>query len=260
MELIPLKSRRFQKGSPLSPLLRESLKAAPPRSANQYPRPNQSPGGPKAPQGESLLDGDILVIASKVLAYSQGLLVRVADADDFRELVRREADRVLYEGDMVLTLKNNVLIPNAGIDQSNTPEGEAVLWPEKPFEAARSLRTELMGEFGLSRLGIVISDSHCQPLRVGTTGIAIGWAGFEGVVDERGAKDLYGRKMAYTQIAVADNLASAANLLMGETDASVPFVIVRAFAAHFTEKEASDGDYFMEPGKCLYSPLYRFGP
>lgn len=199
---------------------------------------------------------DILVIASKVLAYSQGRLRPAPTDEAFRELIRLEADRVLEEGDMVLTMKNKVLIPNAGIDRSNVPEGQAVLWPDKPFESAREIRRELMEKFGLAELGIVISDSHCQPLRMGTSGIAIGWAGIEGVKDERGSKDLYGRPMKYTKIAVADNLASTANLEMGETDASVPFVIVRDAKVTYTSEKASAEDYFISPNECIYRGLY----
>ena len=204
-----------------------------------------------------LKSGDILVIASKVLAYSQGLLESVESDEDFQELVKSEADEVLDEGDMVLTMKNKVLIPNAGIDRSNVPEGQAVLWPKEPFKSAEKIRKELMSEFDLDELGIVISDSHCQPLRMGTSGIAIGWAGFEGVKDERGAKDLYGREMLYTKIAAADNLASAANLEMGETDASIPFVLIRWAKVDFTDRPASAEDYFISPEECLYRGLYN---
>ena len=204
----------------------------------------------------NLESGDVLVIASKVLAYSQGLLKRYDSEGAFRNLVKKEADKVLEEGEMVLTIKNKVLIPNAGIDRSNVPEGEAVLWPSQPFESAEKIRQNLMKAFNISELGIVISDSHCQPLRMGTSGIAIGWAGIEGVYDERGSKDLYGREMVYTKIAVADNLASAANLEMGETDASVPFVLIRDAKVVFTDQPASEDSYFISPEECIYRGLY----
>jgi len=196
------------------------------------------------------------VIASKVLAYSQGRLASATPDEEFEELIKSEADEVLEEGDMVLTMKNKVLIPNAGIDRSNVPEGQAVLWPKEPFKSAEAMRKELMEKFGLDKLGIVISDSHCQPLRMGTSGIAIGWAGFEGVHDDRGSKDLFGREMVYTKIATADNLASAANLEMGETDASVPFVIIRDANVTYTNKNASAEDYFISPEECIYRGLY----
>lgn len=234
MQLIPLKSQLFESGTDLKSAFLAALQS----------------------KNETLQSGDIVVIASKVVAYSQGLLRPVANKDEFRALIRREADQVLDEGDMVLTMKNHILIPNAGIDNSNTPDGEAILWPEHPFEAARQIHRSLVDEFGLSEFGVVIGDSHCQPLRIGTSGIAIGWAGFWGIQDERGKKDLFGREMVYTKIAVADNLASAANLLMGETDACTPFVIVRDFAVEFTEQAFEAKDYFMGPKECLYHPLY----
>lgn len=235
MEVLPLKSERLQSGSELVSAVAKALE-----------------------QGSLRLEsGDIIVIASKVLAYSQGLLKEVASDEAFQELVRVEADKVLEEGDMVLTMKNKVLIPNAGIDRSNVPEGQAVLWPNEPFKSAEKIRSELMDKFGLNKLGIVISDSHCQPLRMGTSGVAIGWAGFEGVKDERGSKDLYGREMVYTKMAAADNLASAANLEMGETDASVPFVLVRDSKVDFTDKPASAEDYFISPEECIYRGLYN---
>lgn len=206
---------------------------------------------------ETLMDRDILIIASKALAYSQGRLVRIANETEFKQLIKKEADKVLLDSEMTITLKNKILIPNAGIDKSNTPKGVAVLWPEDPFGNARQIRFALMKEYKLKKLGIVISDSHCQPLRLGTSGIAIGWAGFEGVRDYRGTKDLFGKKMRYTQIAIADNIASASNLLMGETNASTPFVIVRGSDIKWTGKKASEKDYFIEPKECIYRDLYN---
>lgn len=234
MQLIPLKSKRMQTGDDLFETLSRALGEA----------------------GELLKNDDLLVIASKVVSYHQGRLVKVNNSDEFRALIRKEADKVLDEGEMVLTLKNKVLIPNAGIDNSNTPENMSVLWPEAPFKDADKIAETLKIQSGIERLGVVISDSHCHPLRMGTAGIAIGWSGFEGVQDERGAKDLFGKEMHYTRIAIADNLASAANLLMGETDAAIPFVIVRGLDVNWTDKKASEDDYFIGPEDCLYKPLY----
>lgn len=234
MELIPLKSEFVDSGVNLTSHLLKTLD-----QNNQH-----------------LESGDILVIASKVVAYSQGLLRKVESDEAFRALVRSEADKMLDDGVLALTMKNNILIPNAGIDRSNTPHAQAILWPEDPFQSARELREEMRESCVISDLGILISDSHCQALRKGTTGIAIGWAGFEGVQDDRGKKDLFGREMVYTQLAMADNLASAATLLMGETDASIPFVIVRGAPVEFSEKFFNQNDYFFPPEECLFRPLY----
>ena len=160
MEVLPLRSDRVQSGNELLSVILQVLRR----------------------ENLNLRDRDILAVASKVVAYSQGLLKMVDSPEAFRELVRQEADQVLDEGDMVLTMKNKIMIPNAGIDNSNTPDGQVVLWPEAPFDSAEILRKQLMEEFNLSHLGVVITDSHCQPLRMGTSGIAIGWAGIEGDV------------------------------------------------------------------------------
>lgn len=235
MQLIPLRSRLIKSEDDLLAAVENSLKQA----------------------KENIKNGDILIIASKVLAYSQGRLVFTKNKKEFKELIRKEADKVLEDGDMTITLKNKVLIPNAGIDSSNTPKDYVILWPEDPFKSAQQIRQDLIKKYKLKNLGILISDSHCQPLRLGTSGIAIGWAGFEGVQDERGAKDLFGKKMQYTRMAVADNLASAANLLMGETNASIPFVIARDLDVEFTDKQFSEEDYFISPKKCIYKSFYN---
>ncbi len=235
MELIPLKSRLIKAGDNLIEPVLDALKKG------------------KA----TLKNGDILVIASKAVSYAEGRLVYVTSEKAFRDLVKSESDSVLGEGDMVITLTNKILIPNAGIDRSNTPKGYAILWPKDPFKSARAIRAQLKKEFRLSRLGVVLSDSHCQPLRAGVTGIAIGWAGFEGVHDVRGQKDLFGKKMEYTQINLADDVASAANMLMGETDARIPFVIIRGADIRFTEKAAKPADYFISPKRCIFKPLYK---
>jgi coenzyme F420-0:L-glutamate ligase / coenzyme F420-1:gamma-L-glutamate ligase len=235
MQLIPLKSQRMSSGDDLLLVFQKALKSA----------------------GESIKERDVIVIASKALAYSQGRLRDARDRKEFRELVRAESDAVLEEGDMIITLKNKILIPNAGIDNSNTPKGKAILWPEDPFGSARAICDRLMGKSDLKKLGVLISDSHCQPLRMGTSGIAIGWAGFFGVQDVRGDKDLFGKSMKYTRIALADDLASAANILMGETNASIPFVIIRGAPVKFTDRKFSEKDYFISPDRCIYKALYR---
>ncbi len=191
------------------------------------------------------------------MAYSQGYLVATKSKEDLRALIEKEADKVLEDGEMVITLKNNILIPNAGIDNSNTPKGFSILWPKEPFKTARLIRQELVQGSNLKKFGVLITDSHCQPLRLGTSGIAIGWAGFEGVLDERGKHDLFGKKMEYTRIAIADNLASSANLLMGETDAAIPFVIIRGFDAVWNNKKASAENYFISPKECIYKNFYN---
>ncbi|QQR83399.1 coenzyme F420-0:L-glutamate ligase [Candidatus Peregrinibacteria bacterium] len=238
MKLVPLKSPLIQPGDDLVPILLESL-------ANAKLRLN---------------DGDVVVIAGKVIAYSQNRLRTVSTPGEFRAVVDEEADQVVGKGAMRLTIKNSILIPNAGVDHSNAPKAQVVLWPQDPFGAARTLRAQLMTHFGLAELGVLVIDSHCVPLRMGTVGIALGFAGFRGVSDQRTKKDLYGKPMKYTQIAVADNLACAANVLMGETNESTPFVVIQNAPVQMTDQVFTQADYAIEPKDCIFSELYsNFG-
>lgn len=223
-----------------------------------------------------LQEGDILVVSSKIMALSQG---RVADLNKIKssktakklkktryglghedprvvELCLREADFVV-PGKMLLAMKNNILIPSAGIDLSNIPDGQAVLWPEKPWEAAKKIRNELNKKHKLKNFGIVVCDSHCQMLRWGTTGIALSWAGFEGIEDCRGKKDIYGKKLAVTKKAVADNLASSAMIVMGEAGEKIPFVIARNAPVKFTNRSPNPQSTFVEPSDCIFGGIYN---
>jgi F420-0:gamma-glutamyl ligase len=130
------------------------------------------------------------------------------------------------------------------------------LWPGKPFKAAEEIRSALKERYGLKNLGIIISDSHCVPLRKGVTGIAIGYAGFKGVRDLRGKKDLYGNKLKVTQQAIADMLATSAHLVMGEADELIPFVLVRNAPVEFTGGRVNPREALIPAKKCLYAPLY----
>jgi len=237
MHLFPLKTPRINSGDDLFSIFQKAL-----TTANQ-----------------TLQEGDIIVVASKIVAVQQHRVVAVKDDVAFAKLVEAEADRVVADCDewkMRLTLKNGALIPNAGIDRSNVAAGHAVLWPADPFGWAQAFCARLKKEHGLKMLGVVVSDSHCQPLRCGTSGLALGWAGFRGVQDERGAGDLFGHAMQYTRIAVADNLASAALLMMGETNASTPFVLVNKAPVHFSNKHFSEKDAVIPPEEDLYKSLY----
>lgn len=232
---------------------------------------------------EGLKNEDILVVTSKIISLSQGRLVLLdplrrlrspvsssqilnsffkvqSTADsvhkNFMKLVGEEAEIVLRGLQIPLTIKNGVFIPQAGIDFSNAQRGFAILWPEKPWDVARDLWKFLKKKFGLQKLGMIISDSHCQPLRWGTTGLALAFAGFFGVSDVRGKKDIFGKKLKITKIAVADNLASSALLEMGEADERIPFVIIRDANVEFSSKRFSKKDVSIKPKDCLFAPLY----
>lgn len=223
-----------------------------------------------------LQEGDILLISSKIVALSQGRVVdlkavkpskrakslkkirfgRRGEDPRIIELVLKEADKI-FQGPQLLTLKNNILIPTAGIDRSNVPKGFVILWPKDPEKTVHSLWKTLRKKLHIKKLGIVLCDSHCQPLRWGTTGIALAWAGFEGIEDIRGEKDIYGKPLLVTRKAVADNLASTTLLLMGEANEKIPLVLIRGAPVKFTTRLQKKSEIFVKPKQCLFKGIYN---
>lgn len=214
-------------------------------------------------------NGDILVICSKAVAVSQGRLVKLREIKPserakglsrktglkapFVELVLRESDSILgFARGAILTIKDGMPLANAGIDCSNSPPGTVTLLPTS--SAAERLR-ERIHELTGNWVGVIISDSVVKPLRKGTVGQAVQWAGIEPVEDCRGRKDLFGRRLRITFRCLADQLASAAELLMGESDERTPAVIVRGSGLALTHHPRSSPK--IPPHKCLYFSLLK---
>ena len=215
-------------------------------------------------------DLDIVAVADKALAASQGRFVnhdiepseeakRLAEESGlepgFAELVIRNSDLVLGTAERtILTVKDGILVANAGIDHKNAPIGFAALWPEDPNYEARRIRDEIAKRTGRN-VGVIIVDSRLSPLRMGTTGFALGIAGFRGIRDYRGKSDAYGKRILVTTLNVADDLASAAHLLMGEGDDLVPFVIIRGAPVEFGDFDPEE--LKISPDRCAYfRPIY----
>lgn len=211
-------------------------------------------------------ENDILVIAESALATAENRVVLLDDIqpsaaaleyENLYQIDAREAELVIQESDVIfggvfgvlLTLKDGLLCPNAGIDNSNAPDGCVILYPENPTESARKIVQFISDEFGV-HIGVIIADSRTQPLRLGCTGVAIGAAGFLATVDKRGETDLFGRPLTVTRVAVADNLASAAEAVMGESNESTPFALIRNANAVF-DPEAF-GITTISPDECMY--------
>jgi coenzyme F420-0:L-glutamate ligase / coenzyme F420-1:gamma-L-glutamate ligase len=194
--------------------------------------------------------GDIIVVAQKIVSKAEGRIVALRDvtpsprACEIADIVCKDprlVELILSESTEVVRAHPNVLIvahrlgfvmANAGIDQSNIahePEGEcALLLPIDPDKSCAEMKRQLDAEFGVD-LGIVINDSFGRAWRHGVVGVALGCAGLPALWDRVGAPDLFGRTMRMTQIAVADEIASAASLLMGQTDEGLPVVLMRGF-------------------------------
>jgi coenzyme F420-0:L-glutamate ligase/coenzyme F420-1:gamma-L-glutamate ligase len=210
--------------------------------------------------GITLAADDVLVIAQKVVSKAEGRridlaqvipstraleLARTVEKDPrLVELVLRESVRVVRSAKDVLIVEHRLgfIMANAGIDQSNVadPAGGdfALLLPEAPDASAVRLR-ERLGELTGCKPGIVISDSFGRAWRMGTVGVAIGCAGLPATLDLRGDSDLFGRPLRVTVVGHADEVASAASIVMGQADEGRPVVLVRGLASRFPEKPAS---------------------
>lgn len=191
----------------------------------------------------SLPEKSIVVVTSKVVSVGEGRCVpasryseRGAHPDPAR--ARREKDALtVHEADLYLpraatpgawcmhTVKNNIFIPSAGVDESNA-DGFYILWPRSPATSARRLWTWLRRRYRVRELGVIISDSHTIPLRRGVLGISLAHYGFAPLHDYRGSRDLFGRELKMTQKNIPDPLAAAAVALMGEGDECTPLALI----------------------------------
>jgi len=210
-------------------------------------------------------DGDILVIAESAVATAEGREVRLESvtpspyANELGErytLDPRIAEVVIRESDSIvggipgflLCMKGGTLLPNAGVDVSNAPPGCILPLPENPDASAQKLRNRLKAECGVNA-GVIIADSRTHAMRLGCSGVAIGCSGLVSVIDERGRKDLFGRELHVTQRAVADCIASAAELLMGEANEAVPMAVIRGFVLPLADQT---GVASIDASECLF--------
>jgi coenzyme F420-0:L-glutamate ligase/coenzyme F420-1:gamma-L-glutamate ligase len=200
----------------------------------------------------ALKDGDIIVLAQKVVSKAEGRMMNLTEVKpsdqacyyaDLTEKDPRLLELILSESREVIRTRKNLIIvqhklgfisANAGIDHSNVsgpwgkPEDWVLLLPENPDESARRIREELQKHCNC-RVGVLIIDSHGRAWRLGTVGVSIGLAGLPGLVDLRGEPDLFDYHLRVTRVGAADELAAAASLIMGQAGEGTPVVHVRGF-------------------------------
>jgi coenzyme F420-0:L-glutamate ligase len=208
----------------------------------------------------ALREGDVLAITSKVVAIHQGRCVPIAEVGDREDLVATEADawisRASSRYGITLSIKGSTLVASAGIDASNAND-HYVLWPSAPNEAAAEIGRRLRREHGVRNLGVILTDSHCTPMRRGTTGISIGIYGFEALRDYRGKPDLFGRPLAVTVANRVDALAAAAVGLMGEGSESIPAVVIRDWPDIVFNDIAGQEGFLIPPEQDIFAPLLQ---
>jgi coenzyme F420-0:L-glutamate ligase/coenzyme F420-1:gamma-L-glutamate ligase len=216
--------------------------------------------------GLRLIEGDVVVIAQKIVSKAEGRTVRLEEIEpgevardwaarydkDARmvEVVLRESKRIvrMERGVLISETRHGFVCANAGVDASNVAADEVTLLPEDADRSAREIRSLLAREFD-ARVAVIISDTFGRPWREGITNVAIGIAGIAPLVDYRGQLDSHGRPLKVTVIAIADELASAAELLMQKT-ANVPVVIIRGF--NYTARDASVRELIRLPETDLF--------
>lgn len=209
------------------------------------------------PQEE--LEGKVLAVTSKIVSLAENRFVAKDEVEKVA-LIKSEADQFLGEMGYgcYLTIKEGLLIPSSGIDESNAEKEMFILFPQDPFVSAEKIRNYVAKKFGLRKFGVILTDSHTAPLRVGVTGLALSHYGFKGVQNKIGEKDLFGRVLKMTQINIADAVATAAVFCMGEAAEQCPMALVQ------TEVEFEEGNLELRRTECkvtpeldLYYPLYK---
>ncbi|RLF12530.1 MAG: coenzyme F420-0:L-glutamate ligase [Thermoprotei archaeon] len=209
-------------------------------------------------QAGGLKDGDVVVVTSKVVSKAEGrlaslntvkpspfaerLAASLGKPAEVVELVLREASRIVRMGKRVLITEDlrGWISANSGVDVSNAPPGYAILLPIDPDASARKLRDALSKATG-KEVAVIVSDTQGRPFRKGQVDVAVGLAGLKPIWDRKGEKDLYGYSLRIKEIALADELASAAELVIGQAAEATPVAIIRGVSYEKDEKaEAKD--------------------
>ena len=199
-----------------------------------------------------LLDGDVVVVTQKIVSKAEGRLENVASDEERLRLIERESVRILRRRDelVISETPHGFVCANAGVDLSNVDDGVAALLPLDSDRSARHIRDALAARTGLT-LGVVVSDTFGRPWRRGLVDVALGCAGVAAIVDLRGTEDTRGRTLQATEVAIADELASAAELVMGK-DRDVPVAVVRGIDSSWL-REGSVGTEVVRPyGEDLF--------
>lgn len=206
-------------------------------------------------------EGDVVAISSKVVAIGEGRTLPIHSIKK-EELITQEADWYLRAPKTskyrrIFTIAGGVMVGSAGIDESNGA-GFYILYPKDPMKSARDLRTWLMRTYAVKNVGVLITDSTSIPLRRGALGFALGWSGFEPLRDYRGTPDLFDRTFRFEVANVADSLAAAANIVMGEGSEQTPLAVIRDVPnLVFTTVSKKKGDTLrVDPEEDVFAPVF----
>ncbi|HSW96607.1 MAG TPA: coenzyme F420-0:L-glutamate ligase [Candidatus Saccharimonadales bacterium] len=210
-----------------------------------------------------LEEKSVVIVTSKIVSLCEGNVIPDDGSISKKELVHREAD--YYLGDEyptayghIITIKNNILILSAGVDESNTG-GYFVLWPKKPMQSAQNIGAYLKKKYDIKELGVIITDSHMAALRWGVRGVGLGWNGFNPLKNYVDQPDIFDRPLHSTRSSILDGLATASVVLMGEGNEQTPLAVITdvPFVA-FTDTAVSEEDIQdmnIDRNDDIYGPL-----
>lgn len=203
-----------------------------------------------AANGLTFADDDIITVTHKVVSKAEGALARYTTDDEYRRIREQEAAAVLRRrGDLLIAMtRQGFICANAGVDRSNVEPGHVVLHPRDPDRSAHRLRLHFERTSG-KRLAVIITDTFGRAWRRGLTDVAIGLSGMNALFDHRGTTDTWGRELEVTEVAVIDEIAAAADLVMGKAE-NIPVSIVRGLTWRRAEGRATD--LVRPPGEDLF--------
>lgn len=211
----------------------------------------------------TLSDGDVVVVTSKIVSICEGAVVKNDGSVDKLDLIKQEADSYLdvplsQTYGVTITIKEGKLVANAGIDESNG-NGSFILWPRDPLRSATTIWEYLRKKFALTKLGVIITDSHVIPLQWGTRGRALAWSGIEPLKNYIGTPDIFGKNLHATKASIVDGLAAAAVVVMGEGNEQTPLAVIKdvsfvTYLDHPSRKEEVVA-LTISPSDDIYSPL-----
>ena len=229
MLIRPIRTRVFKEGELLIPFIKKHVK--------------------------KLSDGSILVVTSKIISLSEKRVRVIKDSGTRERLIKSESQWAMKTKYTWLTIKDDMVMAAAGVDESNA-NGKIILLPEDSFKASEAIRRQLKKHYRIKKLGIIVSDSRLLPLRAGVVGVALGYSGFKGVRDYRGTPDIFGRILKLSRTDVADGLATAAVLLMGEGAEQQPLAVITNAPVEFQDK-IDQRELVINIREDIYQPLFE---
>lgn len=226
----PIKTRIFKEGEDVTIFIKKQIKKIPEKS--------------------------VLVVTSKIVALAERRTAEISDEKSKERLIKKESNIAIKTKYAWLTIKDGMFMASAGIDESNG-NGKLILLPKDSFKSAKMIREKLKKIYKIKNLGVLITDSRTLPLRAGVIGLSLGYAGFKGIRDYRKNKDIFGRKFHFSRTNVADGLASAAVLEMGEGNEKLPLALITNSRIEFTDKTIRKNEIKISLKADMYAPFFK---